>query len=224
MIQRPVILLGAGGHAKVVLDLLQGNERTVIGVCDPSLARDRADTWRGVPVLGDDSAIHQYTPESVELVNGMGSLPGSLTRQRLHLTFSRQGYRFATLVHPSAVLGTGVTLGQGVQVMAGCVIQADTCIGDNTIINTSVHIDHDGQIGQHVHIAPGAVLSGEVMVEENAHIGPNATLIQGKRIGKGAIVGAGTTVLRDIPAYHQLTGMPPRKLKPLPQPDPDMET
>lgn len=224
MSQCPVILLGAGGHAKVVLDLLQGNARTVIGVCDPNLARQGTEKWRGVNVLGDDNAIHQFSPESVELANGMGSLPGSLTRQRLHLTFSRQGYRFATLVHPSAVLGTGVTLGQGVQVMAGCVIQVDTCIGDNTIINTSAHIDHDGQIGQHVHIAPGAVLSGEVMVEENAHIGPNATLIQGKRIGRGAIVGAGTIVMRDLPAYHQLTGQPPRKPQPLQQPDQETET
>jgi len=219
-----VILLGAGGHAKVVLDLLQGSVRTVIGVCDPNLAIEGVDTWRGIPVLGDDSAIHQYVPESVELANGMGSLPGSLTRQWLHLTFSQQGYRFATLVHPSAVLGTGVTLAQGVQVMAGCVIQADTCIGVGTIINTAAQIDHDGQIGSHVHIAPGAVLSGEVMVEENAHIGPNATLIQGKCIGRGAIVGAGTTVLRDIPAYHQLTGPPPPKPQPLQQPDQETET
>lgn len=224
MSQCPVILLGAGGHAKVVLDLLLGNERTVIGVCDPNLARQGTATWRGVTVLGDDSAIYKHAPESVELANGMGSLPGSLTRQRLHLTFSRQGYCFATLVHPSAVLGTGVKLGQGAQVMAGCVIQADTYIGDSSIINTAAHIDHDGQIGQHVHIAPGAVLSGEVIVEANAHIGPNAILIQGKRIGRGSIVGAGTTVLRDIPAYHQLTGQPPRKPQPLQQPDQETET
>lgn len=223
MSQHPVILLGAGGHAKVVLDLLRANERTVIGVCDPNLARQNTDTWRGVSVLGDDSAIYQYAPDSVELANGMGSLPGSQSRRRLHLTFSRQGYRFATLVHPSAVLGVGVTLDQGVQVMAGCVIQADTCIDEGTIINTAAQIDHDGQIGSHVHIAPGAVLSGEVTVEENAHIGPNATLIQGKRIGKGAIVGAGTTVLRDIFAYHQLTGQPPREPQPLQRPDQEAE-
>ena len=224
MSQRPVILLGAGGHAKVVMDLLMGSGRKVIGVCDPNLARQGIGVWRGVATLGDDSAIHQYAPELVELANGMGSLPGSQSRKRLHLAFSQQGYCFATLVHPSAVLGTGVKLGQGVQVMAGCVIQADTCIGDSTIINTAAQVDHDGRIGSHVHIAPGAVLSGEVIVEENAHIGPNATLIQGKHIGRGAVVGAGTIVLRDIPAYHQLTGQPPRKPQPLQQLDQETET
>jgi UDP-perosamine 4-acetyltransferase len=208
--QVPVILLGAGGHAKVVLDLLQALDRQVLGVCDPGLADQGIQQWRGLPVLGNDEAIEQHDPNSIALANGTGSLPGNHLRRRLHAQFTRQGYHFTTLVHPSATLGSGVELGQDVQVMAGVIVQADTRIGDDVILNTGACIDHDGVIGNHVHIAPGAVLSGDVRVADGCHIGPGAVIIQGVRLGQGAVIGAGTTVLSDLLAHHQQTGQPPR--------------
>lgn len=210
MKQAPVILLGAGGHAKVVLDLLQILKRQVLGVCDPGLVDKDIQQWRGLPVLGNDAAIEQYQPDRIELANGIGSLPGNSLRRRLHDQYTRQGYCFTTLIHPSAVLGPGVKLGQGVQVMAGVIVQADTQIGDSVILNTGSRIDHDGRIGHHVHIAPGAVLSGDAWVANDCHIGPGAVIIQGVKLGEGAVIGAGTTVLSELPAYYQLTGQPPR--------------
>ena len=212
MSQVPVILLGAGGHAKVVLDLLKALDRQVLGICDPALAAQGAKTWRGLPVLGDDHAVEPYLPADIELANGTGSLPGNTLRRRLHEQFTRQGYRFATLVHPNTILGSGVDLGQGGQIMAGVVVQADSRIGENVILNTGTRIDHDCDLGDHVHIAPGTVLSGDVWVEEGSHIGPGATLIQGIRIGQGAVIGAGSTVIKDVPAFHQLTGQPAREV------------
>lgn len=206
----PVILLGAGGHAKVVLDLLQALDRQVLGICDPALATQGTKTWRGLPVLGDDHVIESYAPADVELANGTGSLPGNTLRRRLHTRFTRQGYRFATLVHPSAILGSGTELGQGVQIMAGVIVQADTRIGDDVILNTGARIDHDGDIGHHVHVAPGAVLSGDVTLGNGCHVGAGATLRQGLRVGSEAVIGMGTTVLTDVAAGHQQTGQPPR--------------
>lgn len=206
----PVILLGAGGHAKVVLDLLQALDRQILGVCDPGLAGQGIPQWRALPVLGDDHAVEQYEPDSIELANGTGSLPGNTLRCRLHAQFTRQGYRFATLVHPSAILGSGIELGQGVQIMAGVIVQADTRIGDDAILNTGARIDHDCRVGDHAHVAPGAVLSGDVQVDRGCHIGAGATLLQGIHIGPGAVVGAGTTVLHDLEAGHRLTGQPAR--------------
>ncbi|GKW49727.1 acetyltransferase [Halomonas sp. NCCP-2165] len=211
----PVILLGAGGHAKVVLDILLALNRQVLGVCDPQLASNDMTGWRGLPVLGGDDEILNYPPDTLELANGVGSMPGNWLRRRLHEHFVKKGYRFATLVHPTAVLGTGVSLGHGAQVMAGSIVQADSHIGDDTILNTAVRLDHDGRIGSHAHLAPGVVISGCVTVEERAHIGPGATLIQGVTVGADAVVGAGTVVIRDIPACHQQTGQPPRHPKPL---------
>lgn len=206
----PVILLGAGGHAKVVLDLLQALDRQILGICDPTLAAQGAKAWRGLPVLGDDHAVEQYAPADIELANGTGSLPGSRLRRRLHAQFTRQGYRFALLVHPSAIVGSGVELGQGVQIMAGVIVQADTYIGDDVILNTGACIDHDCKIGHHVHVAPGAVLSGGIKLGNSCHIGAGATLLQGIRIGSEAVIGAGTTVISDVADGHLQTGQPPR--------------
>lgn len=206
----PVILLGAGGHAKVVLDLLHALDRQIIGICDPGLAAEGAKAWRGLSVLGDDQAVEQYAPTEVELVNGSGSLPGNNARCRLHVQFTRNGYRFATLVHPSAIFGSGVELGQGVQVMAGVIVQAETRIGDDVILNTGARIDHDVQIGDHVHVAPGAVLSGNIRLGSGCHIGAGASLLQGIHIGSGVVIGIGTMVLADVAAGHQQTGQPPR--------------
>lgn len=210
MKQIPIILLGAGGHAKVVVDLLHALDHRILGVCDPELANRGVAQWRGLPVLGNDEIIEEHQPDSIALANGIGSLPNSQLRRRLHQRFKRIGYRFITLVHPSSVLGSGVELGEGVQIMAGTIIQADTKFGNDAIVNTGVRIDHESVIGDHVHVAPGAVLSGNVMVADGCHIGPGAVVIQGIKLGQGAVVGAGTTVLSDLPAQCQLTGQPPR--------------
>lgn len=207
----PTILLGAGGHAKVVLDLLRLLDYHVLGVCDPEMVARGISQWRGLPVLGTDEAVMQYSPESITLANGLGSVPGQqLKRRRLHERFTNLGYYFVTLVHPSVILGSDVELGRGVQVMAGVIVQADTIVGDNVILNTGSRIDHDGLVGDHVHVAPGAVVSGNVAISEGCHIGPASVVIQSIKLAKDSVVGAGTTVLYDLPENCQLTGQPPR--------------
>ena len=161
-------------------------------------------------MLGNDEMIEQHQSDSIALANGVGSLPDNHLRRRLHKQFIGKGYRFITLVHPSAILGSGVKLGEGVQIMAGAIIQADTNLGNDVILNTAARVDHESVIGDHVHVAPGAVLSGNVKVADGCHIGPGAVVIQGIKLGQGAVVGAGTTVLSDLPAHYQLTGQPPR--------------
>ena len=209
MTNPPAILLGAGGHAKVVLDLLRDVGFEILGVCDPQLASEHTDQWLGLPVLGDDSAVDRYAPDAVLLANGLGSLPGNSLRRRVNDKFTQKGYCFATLVHSSAIVGSDVKLGSGTQIMAGVIIQAATLIGDDTILNTGARVDHDGEIGDHVHIAPGAVLSGNVSVGNSCHIGPGATVIQGVEIGAGAIIGAGTVVLSNVPPWHKVLGAAP---------------
>ena len=205
----PAILLGAGGHAKVILDLLRNAGFEILGVCDPQLASEQTDEWLGLPVLGDDDAVDRYTPDAVLLANGLGSLPGNSLRRRINDKFTQKGYCFATLIHSSAIIGSGVKLGIGTQIMAGVIVQAATRLGDDTVLNTGARVDHDGEVGDHVHIAPGAVLSGNVTVGDSCHIGPGATLIQGVEMGAGAIIGAGTVVLSDVPSGHKLLGCAP---------------
>jgi sugar O-acyltransferase (sialic acid O-acetyltransferase NeuD family) len=201
-----LVLLGAGGHAKVVLALARAAGRAVDGVCDPALARAGTLRWREVPVLGDDDALETLDPTAVELVNGIGQIVGSDARRRVFERCKHLRFRFASLVHPSAIVDASSILDEGVQVMAGAVIQPDCRIGANTIVNTRAGVDHDCKVGAHVHVAPAATLCGGVCIEEGAFIGSGATVIPGLTVGAGAIVGAGTVLVRDLPAQGRWLG------------------
>lgn len=204
-----VVLLGAGGHAKVLLDTLTCIGVKVEGVLDPVLAKSSV-SWRDLLVLGDDDELLKMNPARYLLVNGLGSLPDKKLRHHIFSKSKAMGFCFMDVIHPSCIIGTGVTLGEGVQLMAGTVVQADSSIGDNSIVNTGALIDHDCVIGSDVHIAPGAVLSGGTRVGNGAHIGTGASIIQGVSIGAGAVVGAGTVVVTNIPDQYKLLGQSPK--------------
>ncbi|MCP6699715.1 acetyltransferase [Pseudomonas donghuensis] len=209
----PFVILGAGGHAKVLLSLLQALGAQVKGVCDPGLAASSIPMWRGIVVLGGDEALEQFDPSHIALVNGMGQVVGSSRRRDIFVALTARGFRFPALVHPAAWVDASVILEAGVQVMAGAVIQPDATIGANTIINTGARVDHDCIIGSHVHVAPAAVLCGGVKVSPGAFIGAGSTTIQGLSIGEDGKVGAGTTLIRDLPAGHLVVGSPVRTLE-----------
>jgi len=192
------VLIGAGGHAKVVLSLARALGREVLGVCDPALAREGATSWRGLPVLGDDAALSGFGPDRIVLLNGIGQVPHGTVRQSLHEHWASQGFRFVTLIHPCAVVDPTATLGDGVQVMAGAIVQADVTIGADVIVNTGARVDHDCRIGDHVHIAPGAVLCGGVTTGAGAFLGAGCVVLQQVDIGVGAIVSAGALLARPL--------------------------
>ncbi|WP_222934740.1 acetyltransferase [Pseudomonas proteolytica] len=211
MLERPLVLLGAGGHAKVLLSLIEACGYEVLGVCDPGLAREGATHWRGIKVLGADDFVLTLDPLSIGLANGIGQLVGSIGRRQLFDTFHARGFVFPTLVHPTAWLDKTAALGQGVQVMAGAVVQVDVVIGENSIINTRASIDHDCQLGCDVHIAPGATLCGGVLVADRAFVASGATVIQGLSIGADAVVGAGAVLVKDLDARETLLGAVARR-------------
>lgn len=202
----PLIMLGAGGHAKVLLSLAQASGLNVLGVCDPELAQQGRDQWRGVRVLGSDDALDAFDPASVGLINGIGQLVGSTGRRKVFERLKAKGFRFPVLVHPAAWVDDSAVLNEGVQVMAGAVIQADATVGCNSIINTGASLDHDCYLGVHVHVAPGATLCGNVRVQDRAFIASGATVIQGLTVGEESVVGAGAVLVRDLAARLTLIG------------------
>lgn len=208
---KPLVILGAGGHAKVLLSLIQAAGLEVLGICDPALAAQGVVQWRGMKILGGDDVLVDMDPDMVGLVNGIGQVVGSPQRQHIFSGLKEKGFRFPALVHPAAWVDSSVVLGEGVQVMAGAVIQPDTIIGINTIINTRAGIDHDCILGAHVHVAPGATLCGSVRVEDRAFIASGATVIQGLSVGEEAVVGAGAVLVRNLFARQILLGSVARK-------------
>lgn len=205
-VARPLVLLGAGGHARVLAALARAAGYTILGVCDPALAANDVASWEDLDVLGDDHALEQLAPDRVELMLGVGQLAAGNVREQLYASWRARGYVFPALVHPTAWAAPGVVLSDGVQVMAGAVIQPGCEIGENSIVNTRASIDHECCIGRDVHVAPGATLCGAVTVEDGAFIGAGATVIQGVRVGKSAVVGAGVTLVRDLKAKATIIG------------------
>jgi sugar O-acyltransferase (sialic acid O-acetyltransferase NeuD family) len=195
---RPLILLGAGGHAKVLVGLVEAIGRNFAGVCDPVLAQANLCDWRGIRVLGDDSALARLDPEEFELVLGFGPMPNSTKRAHVFNGLMERGYHLPSLVHPSAFVDRTAAINDGAQVMAGAIIQADCSIGMNAVVNTGASIDHDTVIERDAHIAPGAVLCGGVKVGVGAFVGASATLLPLVEIGAHSLVAAGSTLARAL--------------------------
>jgi len=219
-LSKPIIILGAGGHARVLADALRPLE--VSGFTDSNPLKIDSRLHNATVLGGDDIAL-AYAPDDIQLVNGIGSVGigigtkgmalDTLRRVGLFNRFRSAGYRFLNVIHPSAIMAPDVALGEGVQIMAGTVLQTGCNIGDNTIVNTRASIDHDCHIGAHVHIAPGAVLSGGVTVGDYVHIGAGATIVQGIHIGANCMIAAGAVVIRDIPAGKTVIGVPAKEVK-----------
>ena len=197
MTSAPILVIGAGGHAKVVIDALRLAQCTIAGLVDPALAV--GTRIAGCEVLGGDDVVERSRPEDVMLANGVGGTKSTAGRDAVYRRFRAKGYRFATVLHPSAIVSRTATLGEGAQVMAGCAVQPDAKIGANSIVNTRASVDHDCTIGESVHIAPGVTLSGSVTIGDGSHIGTGAVVIQGITIGRNSLVAAGAVVYRDLP-------------------------
>ena len=213
MTQSNVIIIGAGGHAKVLLACLlaQANVK-VIGLLDNDSAA-HGKTVLGFPVLGGDDKLRAYAPASVQLVNGVGSIDIPSRRQAVFQTGKTMGYTFFSVIHAAAVIDPSVRLAEGVQIMAGAIVQPDCQIGANVLLNTGASIDHDTAIADHVHIAPGATVSGNVRIATLTHIGVRAVILQGLQIGQQVLVGAGAVVVDDIAAHSRVVGVPARPLQ-----------
>ncbi len=207
-----VIVLGAGGHAKVLLEALKLNGVEVFGLTDIAQNKNWG-TMSGFNIIGNDDEILKYRDEGLFLVNGIGSIRVSPLRREAFERCKGQGYKFIQVIHPGSVVAEGVRLGEGVQIMAGAVIQPGTCIGDNSVINTLAAVDHDCEIGSHVHVSPGAVLSGGVKLGNGTHVGTGAVVIQGIQIGANCLIAAGAVVTKDIPDGAAVAGVPARQMK-----------
>jgi len=205
---KPLIILGNGGHASVLMEILLAQGREILGFTTPSVEENQF----GLSYLGPDDAIFQYNQGEVELVLGLGMLGPHSLREKIFQQLKKHGYSFSSVIHPSIIVAPSVQLGEGVQLMAGAIVQTNSVIADNTIVNTGALIDHDCQIGAHVHIAPGTKISGAVQIGDSTHIGTGTTIIQGIEIGRGCLLGAGSVVVKNIESNSKAYGVPAKEV------------
>lgn len=203
-----IVLLGGGGHAKVLIDLIRVlNQYEIIGILDEQLKLGTEIS--GFQVIGADDVLIDLHKKGIKnACIAVGSVKDNSKRKTLYEKVKYAGFSIPALVHPSAIISDKSQIQEGVQVMAGAVIQTNCMIGENTIINTGAIVEHDCIIGRHVHICSGAVISGGCEIQDGVFIGAGATLIQGIKVGKNSIIAAGAVVINDVHANAKVMGVP----------------
>jgi len=196
--EKPVIICGVGGHARVIADSLIKSKRKILGFIAPN--SDYQESIFGLKILGDDTYLGNYSVNEVVLANGIGSLPRQDRRWNFASEMRSKGYSFTKVIHSSVIIGESIKLEEGVQIMAGSVIQTNVSIGSDTIINTGVLIDHDCNIGKECHIAPGVVCSGGVSIGQRVHLGTGSKVIENISLGESSIIAAGSVIYNNVPA------------------------
>lgn len=190
-----MILFGASGHAKVIIDILEKSGLKVNRIYDD---HPKCDDIFGVPVLSSAAGLQHGTDALISIGNN---------RFRM-LVAEKYRLNYIVARHPSSVVSAFAEIGEGSVVMAGAVINPGASVGRHCIINTNAVVEHDCVLEDFVHISPGASLAGNVCVEQGAHVGIGASVIQGIRIGAWSTVGAGAVVVRDVPAGATVVGVP----------------
>lgn len=203
-----IFVFGAGGHAKVLIDVVerQGLFEIAFIVDDDATMKDAI--FYNYRVIGGRTELL-----SGSVAKGIVAIGCNTTRCSIAAWLKKHGYELVTAVHPSAQLARGASVGAGSVIMAGAVINSDVTIGENVIINTRASIDHDCSIGNGAHIAPGAILCGSVTVADGTFICAGAIVLPNTAIGRHVIVGAGSTVVCDLPDKVTVVGTPARIVK-----------
>jgi sugar O-acyltransferase (sialic acid O-acetyltransferase NeuD family) len=201
---KKIILLGSGGHASVLFEALSLLNEQLKGIVDKQSKR----FFDHCPYLGDDVYLDSLEPSHFKLVNGIGRNGYQNRRAEIFQNFKTKGFDFLSVIHPSVILARDVSCNEGVQLMAGVIIQPNVQIHKNVIVNTGALIEHDSYIAEHVFVGPRATICGGARIDEHAFIGAGAVLLPGVKVGKNAVIGAGAVVLKDIPENHLAVGNP----------------
>lgn len=211
---KKIIVIGTGGHAKVVIDILESMKNIqIIGVTSKDLQAD--DHFFGYKVLGDDSVlINLYKAEIFdELAMGIGGFRDNLLRKTIFDKLKMMGFNFLNVIHPTAYISKKTSLGEGCVIFPGVLLNTDVKIGNNSIIATGASIDHETIIGNNVLVSAGATIGANVIIKDNALIALGANVISGLLIGNNSLVGAGAVVIKDVENFATYVGNPAKKIK-----------
>ncbi|MDD3626895.1 MAG: acetyltransferase [bacterium] len=210
MNNKPIVLIGSGGHAKVILDILKKSGYTAIKIIDDDVSKT-GQKLLGIEIVGTRKWLKGKSKEYLVII-GIGN---NKIRNEISGKLKKEGFKFGVAIHPAAVIGEDVKIGEGTVVMANAVINSGTKIGKHCIVNTSVSIDHDNLIGDYVHLSPGATTGGTVVIGQGTWIGLGAGIINNITIGKEAIIAAGSIVINDIGDRKLAAGVPAKIKKEL---------
>jgi sugar O-acyltransferase (sialic acid O-acetyltransferase NeuD family) len=204
-----LIIIGAGGHGRVVLELARATGRyDVVGFVDPE---PQTKLIMGVPVLGGDEILPQLRTEGLQ--HAFVALGSNRVRERVGVQLRSLGFERPSLVHPSAFVSPTARLEEGSLVMARAVLGTQAVLEDGAILNTGAVADHDNRLSANCHVAPGCALAGFVSIGARTLVGAGTSIRPEIRVGSDAVVGAGAAVVSDVPDGVTVVGVPARVLK-----------
>ncbi|WNB92471.1 acetyltransferase [Bacillus sp. NEB1478] len=205
-----IVVFGCGGHAKVIIDILEkSNEFNILGFIDHFVAE--GTIVFGYEVLGDETTLQANS----KIAGGIVAIGDNFVRSLMveKIKEINPKFNFITAVHPTSIIARGVELGEGTAVMPGAIINSDSKIGEHCIINTKASIDHDCRIGDYVSLAPGVTLGGNVAIGQHSAVSLGSSIIHSVKIGQHTIIGAGSTVLKDIESNVIAYGAPAKVIR-----------
>lgn len=202
---KDVIIIGAGGHAKVIADIIEKSGDNLIGFLDDNEVIQNKIIYKDKKVIGTTKNIEKY--KKLYFIIGIGN---NKIRKEISQKYKLNWY---TAIHPNSIIANCVRIGEGSTIMAGAIINPYTTIGKHCIINTKSSIDHDNIIEDYVHISPGAVLAGNVTIKNYTWIGAGATIINNISINENNMIGAGAVVIKNIEERSKTyVGIPAKKI------------
>lgn len=208
-----VVILGAGGHAKVVAECIDKERYEIVGYLDKDHLHI-GEMIEGIPVIGQDSSPNYWRTKGIEgCIVGIGHIGNYRIRNCLFEMYYAEGFSMINAIHKTSCISMSVKIGKGNVIMPKVIINANAKIGNNTIINSAAVIEHDVVICDGVHVAPGCTVCGATHIGSNTFIGAGSTIIQGLQIGANSIIGAGSVVIADIPDNVIAVGNPARIVK-----------
>lgn len=207
------MILGCGGHGRVILDIVLRGRHRVVGFLDDNPAK-HGKVIHGVKVLGASDVL--LALRKTQRVQGVVVAIGDNHRRAEIFARVREwGFKTPNIIHPQTMLATHTQVGEGVVIMAGVVVNPGARVGNNVCINTGARIDHDCLLRDHCHIYPGATLTGGVEVGEYSYVGSGAVVNPCLKIGRESFVGTGAAVIHDVPDGVVVVGVPAKILKSL---------
>ncbi len=205
----PLLLIGAGGHAKVVIEAFRAiGGFDLVGLID---RRASAPPVLGVPILGDESRLAALREDGI--AHGFVALGDNAQRARLGARLAALGFVQPAAIHPTAFVAPSARVAAGAIVMARAVLGTDSRAGCLVIVNTGAVVDHDGDLGEASHVGPGCALAGNVTLGTRALVGAGCAVRPGIRIGADAVVGAGSAVVKDVAPGATVAGTPARPIR-----------
>jgi sugar O-acyltransferase (sialic acid O-acetyltransferase NeuD family) len=207
-----IAIWGAGGHARVVAEILQlSGQYEIVAFIDTTQPKHADNFYCGLPLLGSENL--EVALRSLGIEKGIVAIGDNATRTKLSNLLRQYKLSPVVAIHPSATISPSATIGVGTVIVAGAIINPAASIGENVIINTGATIDHDCHIEDGVHISPGVHLGGKVAIGQETWIGIGSTVRDHIRIGNGSIIGAGSVVVDDIPSRVMAYGIPAKIIR-----------